>query len=181
MLKAVGPVPWGPSHCSCAVGSPPGQEQTKVTAPEAGSTAQEGCPSGGSGREVGVAGAGAGPTADALQPQGSAGCGGSWGLRRQGKEKRDGGGGVGEQEKSDTSEGLVNKRLHSWVKRQQLGGWLGRRLESLGNPRGHHGNPQQGSVPLSHPRLCLGHIVSLSSLCPSLCLSSVSGATGIIT
>lgn len=49
LLRAAGPIPWGPSHCSWAAGSPPGQAQTKVTAPGAGSTAQEGCPSGGSG------------------------------------------------------------------------------------------------------------------------------------
>lgn len=51
LLRAAGPVPRGPSHCRWAAGSPPGQAQTKVTAPAAaaGSTAQEGCPSGGSG------------------------------------------------------------------------------------------------------------------------------------
>lgn len=73
LLRAAGPVPWGPSHCSWAVGRPPGQVQTKVTVPKVGNTAQEGCPSGGSGGEAGMDGAGARPTANVLQPPGLAG------------------------------------------------------------------------------------------------------------
>ena len=39
----------GSGHCSWAAGSPPGQVQTRLSAPGAGRTAQEGCALGGSG------------------------------------------------------------------------------------------------------------------------------------
>lgn len=101
----------------------------------------------------------------------------SWGPRRQGKEKRD--------------------QEVSWKRVILLGGWRtkGCALGSKGSDWGVGWsggwspwgileasmeilNREVSSI--SHPRLCSGHIVSLSSLCPSLCLSSVPRATGII-